>query len=57
MDGFNSYGNHQAGKHVSITFIILVCLTLPVSLCYWPENIFLVGIAPGPKEPSLEEIN
>ncbi|KAI7945993.1 hypothetical protein MJO29_012381 [Puccinia striiformis f. sp. tritici] len=57
MDGINPYGNRQAGKHASVTFIILVCLSLPVSLWYSPENIFIAGIAPGPKEPSLEEVN
>ncbi|POW02242.1 hypothetical protein PSHT_12220 [Puccinia striiformis] len=57
MDGINPYGNRQAGKHASVTFIILVCLSLPVSLRYSPENIFIAGIAPGPKEPSLEEVN
>jgi hypothetical protein len=35
----------------------MVCLSLPVELRYLPENIFLVGIAPGPKEPSLEQVN
>ncbi|KAA1073203.1 hypothetical protein PGT21_050095 [Puccinia graminis f. sp. tritici] len=57
MDGINPYGNRQAGKHVSVTFIVMICLSLPVSLRYRPENIFLVGIAPGPKEPSLEQTN
>ncbi|POV98306.1 hypothetical protein PSHT_14103 [Puccinia striiformis] len=57
MDGINPYGNRQAGKHASVTFIILVCLSLPVSLRYRPENIYIAGIAPGPKEPSLEEVN
>jgi hypothetical protein len=56
-DGINPYGNRQAGKHASVTFIIMVCLSLPVSLRYQPENIFLAGIAPGPHEPSLEQIN
>ncbi|PLW33130.1 hypothetical protein PCASD_17572 [Puccinia coronata f. sp. avenae] len=57
MDGINPYGNRQAGKHASVTFVIMVCLSLPVELRYRPENIFLVGIAPGPKEPSLEQTN
>ncbi|POW22367.1 hypothetical protein PSHT_01289 [Puccinia striiformis] len=57
MDGINPHGNRISGKHVSITFIIMVCLSLPVSMRYNPEDIFLVGIAPGPKEPSLEQTN
>ncbi|KAI7948522.1 hypothetical protein MJO29_010187 [Puccinia striiformis f. sp. tritici] len=35
----------------------MVCLSLPVSMRYNPKDIFLVGIAPGPKEPSLEQTN
>jgi hypothetical protein len=57
VDGINPYGNCQAGKHASVTLMILVCLSLPVSLRYLPKNVFLVGIAPGPKEPSLEQTN
>ncbi|PLW36244.1 hypothetical protein PCASD_12095 [Puccinia coronata f. sp. avenae] len=57
VDGINPYGNRQAGKHASVTFMMLVCLSLPVSLRYLPKNVFLVGIAPGPKEPLLEQTN
>jgi hypothetical protein len=57
VDGINPYGNKQAGKHASITFIVMVCYSLPLELRYQPQNIFVVGIAPGPKEPSLEQIN
>ncbi|KAI7941584.1 hypothetical protein MJO29_013658 [Puccinia striiformis f. sp. tritici] len=57
MDGINPHGNRIAGKHVSVTFMIMICYSLPVSLRYRSENIFLVGIAPGPKEPSLEQVN
>ncbi|POW13091.1 hypothetical protein PSTT_03985 [Puccinia striiformis] len=56
-DAINAFGNRQAGKHASITFLVLICLTLPVELRFRPENIFIAGIAPGPKEPSLEQIN
>ncbi|KAI7955141.1 hypothetical protein MJO28_005541 [Puccinia striiformis f. sp. tritici] len=57
IDGINPYGNKQAGKHASITFIVLVCLTLPITHCFLPQNIYLVSIAPGPKEPSLTQTN
>jgi hypothetical protein len=57
VDGINPYGNRQAGKHALVTFMMLVCLSLPVSLRYLPENVFLIGIAPGLKEPSLEQTN
>lgn len=57
IDGFNPYGNKQAGSHVSVTGIYLVCLNLPPSIRYKVENIFLLGIVPGPSEPSKEQIN
>lgn len=56
-DAINPYGNRQAGKDVSVTFIVLVCLSLPVELRRLPENVYLVGIAPGPREPSVELFN
>lgn len=57
IDAINPFGNKTSGHKASITFIVLVCLTLPIRLRYLPENLFLVGIAPGPKEPSLEQSN
>lgn len=57
IDGINPYGNKTSGHKASITFIVLVCLTLPISIRYLPENLFLAGIAPGPNEPSLEQSN
>lgn len=57
VDGINPFGNKISGHKVSITFLILACLTLPFEERYLPENIFLAGIAPGPHEPSLEEMN
>lgn len=56
-DGINPFGNKTSGHKASITFIVLVCLTLPIHLRYLPENLFLAGVAPGPKEPSLEQSN
>lgn len=57
MDGFNPYGNRQSGKKVSIGGVYMVCLNLPPAIRYKPENVFLVGIIPGPHEPSVEEVN
>ncbi|MBW0479630.1 hypothetical protein O181_019345 [Austropuccinia psidii MF-1] len=57
MDGINPFGNRHGGKQVTITFIILICLTLPISLRFLPENIFIFGIAPGPKEPTVHQVN
>ena len=37
--------------------IYLACLNLPSDIRYRPENIYLAGIIPGPKEPSLQELN
>ncbi|KAJ2912344.1 hypothetical protein MD484_g8074, partial [Candolleomyces efflorescens] len=57
MDGFNPGGNREAGKKVSVGGIYMVCLNLPPSIRYNPENVFLVGIVPGPHGPSNDEIN
>ncbi|KIJ26638.1 hypothetical protein M422DRAFT_78520, partial [Sphaerobolus stellatus SS14] len=37
--------------------ISLICLNLPASLRYKWENMFLAGIIPGPREPSMEEVD
>ena len=35
----------------------MACLNLPLEIRYKPENIYLAGIIPGPKQPSLENLN
>ncbi|OJT08645.1 hypothetical protein TRAPUB_461 [Trametes pubescens] len=57
VDWFNPFGNKQAGKSHSIGGIYLVCLNLPPHLRYRPENVYLAGIIPGPKEPKLHQLN
>ena len=57
MDGFNPYQTKEAGKKVTIGAIYMVCLNLPPAIRYKMENMYLVGIIPGPKEPSLHQIN
>lgn len=56
-DGLNPLGNREGGKKVSVGAIYMVCLNLPASMRYERENIYLVGIIPGPNEPSKEQIN
>lgn len=53
IDFFNPFTNKQAGKKVSFGVISVVCLNLPLSMRYKPENMFLAGVIPGPKEPPL----
>ncbi|KAF9442846.1 hypothetical protein P691DRAFT_652611, partial [Macrolepiota fuliginosa MF-IS2] len=50
MDGFNPYGNKQSGKQVSVSAIYMTCLNLPCDTQNHMENMFLVGVVPGPKE-------
>jgi hypothetical protein len=56
IDWFNPRGNRAAGKVTSTGSIAMACLNLPPSLRYKPENLFLVGVIPGPREPSVEEV-
>ncbi len=57
MDGFNPFIMKEAGKQVSVGAIYMVLLNLPVDIHYRVENMFLVGIIPGPAEPLLDQIN
>lgn len=57
MDGFNPLGGRKAGKNISTQAIYMACLNLPPHLRHRPENIFLVGLIPGPAHPVLTQIN
>lgn len=57
VDFFNPLTNKQGGKKASVGVISLICLNIPPGLRYKPENMFLVGLIPGPKEPPLDSIN
>ena len=57
VDWFNPFQNKAAGKSASVGSITLACLNLPPSLRYRPENLYLAGIIPGPREPNYDEIN
>ena len=57
VDAFNPFLNKQAGKKASVTAIYMVLLNLPPSSRYKTENMYLAGVIPGPREPSLTQIN
>ena len=57
VDWFNSHSNKIAGKKKSIGSIALALLNLPPSIRYKVENLYVLGVIPGPREPSLDEIN
>lgn len=56
-DGLNPLGNREGGKKVSVGAIYMICLNLPAHLRYNRENVYLVGLIPGPNEPSREQLN
>lgn len=57
FDNFNPLTNKIAGKKLSTGVLLLSCLNLPIEMRQKPENIFLAGIIPGPKEPRLDALN
>jgi hypothetical protein len=57
MDSFNPFHMKDSKQSVSSTAIWLILLNLPSHLRYRPENMFLAGIIPGPKKPSLSDTN
>lgn len=57
IDWFNAYHSPEAKKKWSVGAIYMVILNLPAAIRYRPENICLVGIIPGPKKPSMEQMN
>lgn len=57
IDWFHPFGAKVGGSHLSVGGIYMVCMNLPTHLRYRLENVYLVGIMPGPREPSMEQIN
>lgn len=57
VDFFNPEGMSIRGPSTSSGIISMACLNLPPDVQYKPENIYLAGIIPGPKQPSLEHLN
>ncbi|KAJ3553937.1 hypothetical protein NP233_g12530 [Leucocoprinus birnbaumii] len=56
-DAFNPFHNKAAGKSASAGILIMICLSLPPELRYRQENMYLVGIIPGPKQPAGDALN
>lgn len=57
VDFFNPEGMNVRGASTSCGIISRVCLNLPLDIRYKPENMYLAGIIPGPKQPSLKNLN
>lgn len=57
IDSFNPFQSKEAKQNVAVTGVYMICLNLPPHLRYLPENVYLVGVIPGPTKPSLDEIN
>ena len=47
----------QATRALLPPDVTMACSNIPPSIRYFPENIFLVGIIPGPHEPTEEIVN
>jgi hypothetical protein len=57
VDFFNPEGLNIHGASTSCGIISMACLNLPADIRYKPENMYVAGIIPGPKQPSLENLN
>lgn len=57
VDFFNAHHNKIAGKTYPVGCILLSCIQLPPDMRKKTENLYLVGLIPGPREPSMEEID
>ncbi|MBW0556227.1 hypothetical protein O181_095942 [Austropuccinia psidii MF-1] len=55
VDWFNAHG--KSTRLASIGPIMLICLNLPPSERLKPENVYVAGIIPGPKEPTSLQLN
>ncbi|MBW0507105.1 hypothetical protein O181_046820 [Austropuccinia psidii MF-1] len=55
VDWFNAHV--KSTQLASIGPIILICLNLPSSEGLKPENVYVAGIIPGPKEPTALQLN
>jgi hypothetical protein len=55
IDYFAVEGNTLRGAKTGCGIITMSCLNLPMDIRYDPANMYLVGVIPGPYEPSLDE--
>ncbi|MBW0577258.1 hypothetical protein O181_116973 [Austropuccinia psidii MF-1] len=55
VDWFNAHG--KSTRLASIVPIMLICLNLPQGERLKPENVYVAGIIPGPKEPTGLQLN
>lgn len=56
VDFFHPNGTRKRGNHDSVGIISLANLNLPETIRYLPENIYLAGVIPGPREPELDQL-
>jgi len=57
VDFYNPEGMRVRGASASCGIVAMACLNLPLSIRYKPENLYLAGIIPGPREPHLTSLN
>lgn len=57
VDFFNVQEMRIRGAATSCGVISMICLNLPTDIRHKPENMYVAGIIPGPKEPRLTELN
>ena len=57
VDFFNPEGMNLHGASMLSGVISMACLNLSADLHYKPENLYLAGIIPGPKQPSVENLH
>ncbi|VDB89659.1 unnamed protein product [Peniophora sp. CBMAI 1063] len=56
VDWFNPFGK-RTSKTQSVGAIYMVCMNIPPDIRYRVENMCLIGVIPGPKEPALQNLN
>ena len=57
VDFFAIEGMRIQGAKTSCGLISMACLNLPYDIRHKPENMYVAGLIPGPKEPGLTALN